>query len=346
MNQTSKHRPGLPPATAVLGAGAWGTSLSSHLAGLGAPVRLWAFEPEVAENINQSGENQTYLPGISLNEGVWASSDLSQVLEDCRQVLLVMPSHVFRAVLSQAAPYIAPGTHIISCTKGIEGKTGFTMCQAAESILPEAHHPYLSCLSGPSFAKEVALGSPTAVVVASKSQAVAQGVQLAMAGPTFRVYTSSDLIGVELGGAMKNPLAIAAGMGHGLGLGHNTLAALVTRGLAEMTRLVVALGGQPETSAGLSGLGDLALTCYGDLSRNRGVGLKLGQGETIENITSSMQQVAEGVLNTKTVLELADRAQVELPIVNAVYQVIYRGIEPVTALSALMSRDLKPEVYF
>ena len=301
--------------------------------------------PKSLSRSTGAGENQTYLHGTLLHEGIEADSDLSWVLEDCGMVLLVMPSHVFRRVLSQASPHIPVGSYIVSCTKGIEDKSGFTMSQAAEDVLPAEHRPYLACLSGPSFAKEVAAGIPTAVVVASKSQAVAKGAQLALAGPAFRVYTSSDLIGVELGGAVKNPLAIAAGMGQGLKLGHNTLAALVTRGLAEMSRLVAAMGGRPETPAGLSGLGDLVLTCYGDLSRNRSVGVRLGQGENIQQIRQSMRQVAEGILNTKTVLDLADRAKVEMPIVNAVYQVIYRGMEPVAALGALMSRDLKPEVY-
>ena len=345
MSPRPRHSGGQPPQTAVIGAGAWGTALASHIAGLGAPVRLWAYEEEVADQINRAGVNQTYLPGINLSEGVRASTDLAEVLTGCRMLLLVTPSHVFRGVLSQAAPHIPPETHIISCTKGIEKTTGFTMCQVAADVLHDGHHPYLCCLSGPSFAREAAAGAPTAVVVASKSQAVAQGAQLALAGPAFRVYTSSDMTGVELGGAMKNPLAIAAGMAQGLKLGHNSLAALITRGLAEMSRLIISLGGQPETPSGLSGLGDLVLTCYGDLSRNRGVGLKLGQGQKIEQITGGMQQVAEGVLNTKTVLELADKNSVELPIVNAVYQVIYRDVDPVKALSALMSRDLKPEVY-
>jgi glycerol-3-phosphate dehydrogenase (NAD(P)+) len=258
-------------------------------------------------------------------------------------VLLVMPSHVFRQVLSQAAPHLPLTALVVSCTKGIELETNYTMCEVAEEVLEKSFHRRLCCLSGPSFAKEVAKGVPTAVTVGSRVAEVGQRVQLAFATDVFRVYTSPDLTGVELGGAVKNPLAIAAGMVTGLKLGHNTLAALITRGLAEMTRLAMARGGQLATLSGLAGLGDLVLTCTSPQSRNYSVGVRLAQGESIEQITSSMPNVAEGVRNTRTVLHLAEQAQVEMPIIQAVYRVIYQGQHPRQALHELMTRDLKAE---
>ncbi|MFH1035354.1 MAG: NAD(P)H-dependent glycerol-3-phosphate dehydrogenase [Pseudomonadota bacterium] len=327
----------------VIGAGSWGTALAHHLAGLGHQVRLWAFEPPVAAAINQQHENTLYLPGAALNPAIEAHHDLASALAGAGLVLLVMPSHVFRAVLSQAAPHLPLAALVVSCTKGIEQETSYTMCEVAEEVLDKSLHRRLCCLSGPSFAKEVALGVPTAVTVASRVAEAAQRVQLALASAAFRVYTSPDLPGVELGGAVKNPLAIAAGMVAGLTLGHNTLAALITRGLAEMTRLAMARGGQPTTLSGLAGLGDLVLTCTSPQSRNYSVGARLAQGETIEQITSSMPNVAEGVRNTRTVLGLAEDAQVEMPIIQAVYRVIYQGQHPRQALHELMTRDLKAE---
>lgn len=328
---------------AVIGAGAWGTALASHLAGAGHRVRLWAYEREVARAVNQEHQNPVYLPGADLPQGLFGTSDLAEALEAAELLVLVMPSHVFRQVLSQAMDAIPAEAILVSCSKGIEADTGFSMCEVAEDALPKQFHRRLCCLSGPSFAKEVAAGVPTAVTVASRSQAAAGRVQLAFATGRFRVYTSPDLVGVELGGAVKNPLAIAAGMCDGLALGHNTLAALITRGLAEMTRLSQAKGGQIATLSGLAGLGDLVLTCTGDLSRNRTVGKRLGKGEKIADITSSMAQVAEGVINTKTVLALAGQFSVEMPIIEAVYQVIYQDKPPLEALNELMSRELKAE---
>ncbi|MCF8066766.1 MAG: NAD(P)-dependent glycerol-3-phosphate dehydrogenase, partial [Desulfarculaceae bacterium] len=232
-----------------------------------------------------------------------------------------------------------------ACSKGIEGQAGLTMCQVGADGLAPGHHSHLAALSGPSFAKEVAAGAPTAVTVAGERPEVAQAVQAAFAGPRFRVYTSGDMTGVELGGAVKNPLAIAAGMVAGLELGHNAMSAMITRGLAEMSRLGLSLGADMATLSGLSGLGDLVLTCTGSLSRNRTVGTRLAKGETIDQITASMRQVAEGVKNTKTVLELARRNGVEMPIIEAVDGVIYRGTKPEEALHELMTREPKPEVY-
>lgn len=334
-----------PLIACVVGAGSWGTALAHHLAGAGHQVRLWAYEPQVAEAINQQHENPVFLPGVPLNPAIVAHGDLAAALDGAGLVVLVMPSHVFRAVLSQAAPHLPGQALVVSCTKGVELDSNYTMCEVAEEVLEKPFHRRLCCLSGPSFAKEVARGVPTAVTVASRVPEVAQRVQLAFATSNLRVYTSPDLTGVELGGAVKNPLAIAAGMVAGLQLGHNTLAALITRGLAEMTRLAMARGGQLATLSGLAGLGDLVLTCTSPQSRNYSVGARLALGESIDQITASMANVAEGVRNTRTVLRLASQAQVEMPIIQAVYRVIYQGQPPRQALHQLMTRDLKAELY-
>ncbi len=328
---------------AVIGAGAWGTALASHLARAGHRLLLWAYEEEVARAINQDHENPIFLPGYPLPPHLAATRRLERALAGASMVVMVVPSHVYRQVLTRAAPHLDPQAVLVSCSKGIEQDTGFTMCEVAADVLPKEFHRRLSCLSGPSFAKEVVVGAPTAVTVASRCPQTARRVQLAFATDRFRVYTSPDMVGVELGGAVKNPLAIAAGMVAGLGLGHNTLCALITRGLAEMNRLAQARGGQVVTLSGLAGLGDLVLTCTGEASRNRTVGFRLGRGESIDQITSSMRMVAEGVHNTKTVLALAREAGVEMPIVEAVYQVIYQGMEPMAALDRLMTRQLKAE---
>ncbi|MCB2228916.1 MAG: NAD(P)-dependent glycerol-3-phosphate dehydrogenase [Desulfarculaceae bacterium] len=332
-------------AATVIGAGAWGTALADLLARSGHWVKLWAYEPEVAEAINNSHANPVFLPGFTLHDNLRGSSDLAEALGGAELVVLVMPSHVFRMVLGQAAPHLPAGVPVVACSKGIEDVTGYTMCQVAAEVLSEDEHSRLAALSGPSFAKEVAADAPTAVTVASAEGAIAEAVQAAFAGPRFRVYTSRDVTGVELGGAVKNPLAIAAGMVAGLKLGSNVMAAMITRGLAEMTRLALALGAEPATMAGLAGLGDLVLTCTGGLSRNRTVGTRLAQGESIDQITSSMRQVAEGVKNTHTVLALADRHGVEMPIIEAVRAVLEQRTTPMQALHELMSRDPKPEVY-
>lgn len=329
----------------VVGAGAWGTALADHLARQGHRARLWAYEPEVAQAINDKHANPVFLQGIDLHPELEGTSDLAQALSGAELVVLVMPSHVFRTVLSQAAPHLPAQADIVACSKGIEGQTGFTMCQVAADLLATEHHAHLAALSGPSFAKEVAGGAPTAVTVAAERPQVAQAVQAAFAGPRFRVYTSGDLVGVELGGAVKNPLAIAAGMVAGLELGHNTMSAMITRGLAEMTRLGLSLGADMATLGGLAGMGDLVLTCTGALSRNRTVGTRLAKGETIDQITSSMRQVAEGVKNTDTILALAGRHGVEMPIIEAVKRVLARETTPEEALDELMTREPKPEHY-
>ncbi|MCB2193206.1 MAG: NAD(P)-dependent glycerol-3-phosphate dehydrogenase [Deltaproteobacteria bacterium] len=329
----------------VVGAGAWGTALADHLARAGHEVRLWAYEPEVAQAINDEHSNPVFLPGVELHPELTGHNDLAQALTGAELVVLVMPTHVFRAVLGRAAPHLPVGANIVTCSKGIEGDTGFTMCQVAADVLPAEHQSNLAALSGPSFAKEVAAGAPTAVTVAAERPEVAEAVQAAFAGPRFRVYTSSDIVGVELGGAVKNPLAIAAGMVAGLELGHNTMSAMITRGLAEMTRLGLSLGADMATLGGLAGMGDLVLTCTGALSRNRTVGTRLAKGESIDQITSSMRQVAEGVKNTSTILALARRQGVEMPIIEAVKRVLDQETTPEQALDELMTREPKPEHY-
>ncbi len=332
---------------AVLGAGSWGTAIAQHLCGAGHRVRLWAYEPEVAQAINAQHENTRFLSGVTLHPDLRASQDMAEALAGAEMVMLVMPTHVFRTVLTQAAEHLPSGAALVSCSKGIELATGYTMLEVAEEVLPKNFHRRLACLSGPSFAREVAKGVPTAVTVASRADEVARTVQAAFATARFRVYTSLDVTGVEMGGAVKNPLAIAAGMVQGLKLGHNTLAALITRGLAEMTRLAMARGGQMATLAGLAGLGDLVLTCTSPQSRNYQVGQRLGQGEKIGEITASLGgAVAEGVHNTRTVLELARRSEVEMPIIAAVHGVIYQDQPPQQALDALMTRSLKAELIF
>ena len=330
---------------AVVGAGAWGTALADHLARNGHAVSLWAYEPEVAQAIDERHANPVFLPGFDLHPELRGSNDLPRTLAGAELVVLVMPTHVFREVLGKAAPHLPHGAAIVTCSKGIEGGTGFTMAQVAADVLAPEHRDHLAALSGPSFAKEVASGTPTAVTVASERPEVAQKVQAAFAGPRFRVYTSRDIVGVELGGAVKNPLAIAAGMVAGLDLGHNAMSAMITRGLAEMTRLGLSLGADLATLAGLAGLGDLVLTCTGSLSRNRMVGTRLAKGETIEQITSSMRQVAEGVKNTTTILSLARRQGVEMPIIEVVQRVLAGETTPELALDELMNREPKPEQY-
>jgi len=329
----------------VLGAGSWGTALAHHLASNNYQVRLWAFEPEVVLSINRNHENKFFMPNLRLHPSLIATNDFAYALNGAVLVLLVMPSHVLREVLLCAAPYIPEEAYIISCAKGLEQNSGYTMCEVAKSVLPKFFHHKVCCLSGPSIAREMTMGVPTAVTVASYDYEVARAIQLIFARGCLRVYTSPDLIGVELGGSIKNPLAIAAGMVSGLSLGHNTLAALITRGLAEMVRLACAKGALLSTLSGLSGLGDLVLTCTSSQSRNYSVGIRLTRGDSITKITTSSKNVAEGILNTLTVLELAKQEKVEMPIVRAVYKVIYQTFSPTQVLYELMSRELKTEYY-
>jgi glycerol-3-phosphate dehydrogenase (NAD(P)+) len=328
---------------AVVGAGAWGTALACVLAEGGRPVSLWSFESEVAAGINERHENIRYLPGAPLPTSVTATTKLAAAVEGAGLVVLVSPSHVTRRVLEQLAPLLPSQVPVVCATKGIENDTLMTMSEVCEDMLPPERHPYLAYLSGPSFAKEVALRLPTAVVVASRWERIARQVQQAFARPWFRVYTSSDVMGVELGGALKNVIAIAAGVSDGLGFGHNARSGLITRGIAEMSRLALRKGANPLTLSGLAGVGDLVLTCTGELSRNRQVGLRLGAGERPEAILASMTQVAEGVRTAKSVHDLARKVGVEMPICERVYEVLFEGVSAREAVARLMSRELKAE---
>jgi len=322
----------------VLGGGAWGTALASHCVRAGLPVRIWIREPEVAVAVNERRENTVYLPGVPLPEGLHATARLDEALSGAETVLVVVPSEFCRGIYGQAAA-LAPGSAVlVSATKGIEVDTLARMSEVAAAEAPG--HP-LAVLSGPSFALEVARALPTAVVVASADHGVAESVQRALSTRTFRAYSSEDVVGVELAGALKNVIAIAAGIVDGLGYGHNTVAALITRGLAEITRLAVALGARPDTLAGLAGLGDLVLTCTGGLSRNRTVGQRLGRGLPLSEASAGIHP--EGVRTTLAACSLAERQGIEMPIARQMKAVLHAGKPPRAALDELMLRTLKRE---
>ena len=327
----------------VVGAGSWGTSLANLLAEKGYPVTLWAYETDLVERMQQTRENDLYLPGIKLSKNLTFTSDLKQAVTGKRLLQLVPPSQVMRQVVEQFVPHLDERVLIVSASKGIENDSLMLMSQVLEESLPTALHKQVGFLSGPSFAKEVSAGMPTAVVAAADDQQLADTIQKIFNTETFRVYTHNDVIGVELGGAMKNVIALAAGVSDGLGFGHNTRAALITRGLAEMTRLGLRLGGVPETFAGLAGMGDLVLTCTGDLSRNRSVGIELGKGRKLKEILDGMHMVAEGVKTTLSAYQLAEKLGVEAPIIEQMYLILYQEKDPEQAVSDLMQRDLKSE---
>jgi len=333
----------------ILGAGSWGTALAVHLAGAGGhPVNLWARHPELARRMAAERENRDYLPGIEIPRQVEPTADMA-ALAGSDIVLLVVPSHGFRAVLRQylATPAVAAGERplaLVSATKGIESDTLARMSQvAAEETAGSGRRLRFAALAGPSFAHELARNVPSAVVIASEDAALATEIREALSTPTMRLYSSADVVGVELGGATKNVIAIAAGTVSGLGLGDNTLAALITRGLHEITRLGVACGGQPRTFAGLAGLGDLVLTCTGALSRNRRAGIELAAGKKLAEITGETQMVAEGIRNSAAIARLAARHGVEMPITEQMVAVIYQGKDPRRAVDELMTRGLKAE---
>lgn len=328
----------------VIGAGAWGTALAHLMASKGSQVIIWAFEQEVARDINALHENRTFLGGEALPPNLRATNSLEEALSSQELVFIVTPSHVLRAVMREAAAFLPQGVPIVSATKGIENETLMTVSEVLEDVLPIVYHPMLAFLSGPSFAREVVRMQPSAVSVAARFERVAERVQQMVAGPYFRVYTSNDVPGVELGGALKNVIAIATGAAAGLGLGHNTTAALITRGLAEITRLAVKRGANPLTLSGLSGMGDLVLTCTGALSRNRQVGEKLGQGQKLKQIVADMRQVAEGVKTAKSVHDLAAREEIVMPISEMVYRMLYDDLPAQEAVLGLMSRSLKREM--
>jgi len=329
---------------AVIGAGSWGTSLANLLAGKGIDVHLWVREDEVFNQIKNERMNKVFLPDVELNPRLKPVKTFEEALSGKELILMVVPSHVFREVLTNIKPHLRGGISFISATKGIENETLMIMSQVAASILPEEYMEDFACLDGPSFAREVSKKFPTAVTIACGNLDHAERLQRLFNTEYFRVYVSQDVIGVQLGGALKNVVAIAAGAADGLKFGHNARAALITRGLAEITRLGVAMGANPHTFAGLAGMGDLVLTCTGDLSRNRTVGFKIGKGMSIEEITGSMNMVAEGVKTTRSTYELAKKMGVDMPITTEVYRILYEGKSPKEAVKSLMTRELKVEL--
>jgi len=328
----------------VVGAGSWGTALANLLAAKGFAIDLWVFEKEVREQIQQSGENSVFLPGFKLSSNLHPSNELAEVVSAKDLVLVVVPSHVVRQTTSNMADHLSKNTIIVAASKGIENKTHLTMTGVFEETLVNILSHHQAVLSGPSFAREVARNLPTVVTVASKESSVAALVQQVMATPHFRVYTSEDVIGVELGGSLKNVIAIAAGVIDGLELGLNTRAALITRGMTEIRRLGLNMGANPRTFTGLAGFGDLILTCTGHLSRNHKVGKKIGQGEKINDILAQMRMVAEGVKTAKSVYNLSRKLGVEMPISHETYRILYEDLSPKEAVTRLMTRDLKQEL--
>ena len=331
---------------AVMGGGAWGTAIALSLARRGGhSLRLWTHSPDVAAEIRNSGENSAFLPGFPLPGEIEATSDAAEALAATEIVVSVMPSHHVRSSYESFAPHLKAGQILVSATKGIEDHTYLRMSEVIAEVLGN-NNLSLACgvLSGPSFAQEVAAGAPTAVTIASSDAALAARVQREFGSGTLRLYTNDDVVGVELGGALKNVIAIAAGIVSGLGLGHNSMAALITRGIAEVTRLAVACGGRRETLAGLSGVGDLVLTCTGALSRNRWVGVELGRGRPLAEILAGLKgKVAEGVRTTSAALGLAELHGVELPIAEQVEAILQAGKSPRQAMQELMSRPGRDE---
>jgi glycerol-3-phosphate dehydrogenase (NAD(P)+) len=330
--------------SAVLGAGSWGTALASVLAGKGYPTTLWGRDPAVVEAVAKGHENARYLPGQKLPPALGATTDLARALEGAELVVLAVPSHAMRQVAIEAKRLIHAGTPVVSAAKGIEVGTLMTMNEVLEDVLPVPLHPYLCFLGGPSFAKEVVRSLPTAVTIAGRWERVAKQVQEAFHTKFFRPYTSSDIVGCEVGGCGKNVVAIGAGLSDGMGFGANARAALITRGLAEITRLAVKKGANPLTLSGLAGLGDLVLTCSSEMSRNRTVGFGIGQGKTVEAVQKEIGQVAEGVRNARSVHDLSRRLGVDMPISAAMYRLLYEGAAPQSVAGDLMGRETKAEL--
>lgn len=330
---------------AILGGGSWGTGLSVVLSRSRRKheIRIWVREDSVVQAIQETRENPAYLPGIEIPSCVQASTDIAEVLRDVQILIGVVPSAHAREVYLKAAPYLSSDVAVVSATKGLEPATHLRMTEVIAQAFALQFIPSAAVLSGPSFALEAARGDPTAVVLASQEHPLSCFLQDEFAGPTFRLYTNEDVLGVELAGAMKNVMAIAAGACQGLGLGANSLAALITRGLAEMTRLVVALGGKGDTLRGLAGLGDLVLTCHGALSRNRHVGFELGRGRALPEILGEMTMVAEGVGTAEALLDLAREHHLDLPITEQVHSILHLGNDPREAIRAIMERPLKHE---
>jgi glycerol-3-phosphate dehydrogenase (NAD(P)+) len=328
---------------AVIGAGSWGTALAKLLSDNGHRVVLWGHRPEHVAAIQAANENKAYLPGFSLGGNLQITANLQQAVAGKPVVVMVVPSHGYRQVFAELVPFLQEDAIVVSATKGIENESLLTMTQVMAVVL-SGRRDRLAVLSGPSFAREVAAGLPTAVTVASENRAAAALLQQIFRTERFRVYAATDVVGIELGGALKNIVAIAAGICDGLGYGTNTRAALITRGLAEIARLGVNMGANPLTFSGLAGMGDLVLTCTGALSRNRQVGLKLGQGKTLPEILAEMQMVAEGVKTTRSAWHLARREGVDMPILEQVYQVLYEDKPCGEAVQALLNREQKGEL--
>jgi len=328
-------------ALAIIGGGSWGTALSTVLAPRFDEVRLWVREPDLAARMRASRVNDVFLPGVTLAPNILPGHSLETALAGAEIVISVMPSHVVRALYEEMLPLLTPAMTLVSATKGLELGTFLRISQVIRAVVGDRCR--LAVLSGPSFALEVAAGLPTAVVAASENVATARDIQTSFSGPSFRVYAGSDPIGVEIGGALKNVIAIGAGICDGLGMGHNAVAALITRGLAELTRLAVAAGGQPETLSGLAGMGDLVLTCTGDLSRNRKVGLQLAAGNTLGSIVGGTPMVAEGIKTTSVAIHLAERYRVEMPITAEMHAVLNEGRTPAEAIRRLMGRAPRVE---
>lgn len=324
---------------AVIGAGGWGTALANLMASKGRPVSLWGYEASLVDELRKTRVNTPFLPGIRLHDAIEPTADMAEAVADAELVLVVPPSKGMRGVAARLAE-VRPGGVLVSFTKGIEQGTGLRMSEILREALPASR---IAVLSGPSHAEEVAIGMPTAVVLGCEDAALAAEIQLALNGQTFRVYTSTDVAGIELGGALKNIFAIAAGVSDGLGFGDNSKAALVTRALVELIRIGTALGGRKATFRGLSGIGDLMVTCFSQHSRNRSVGERLGKGETPEQIAASMQMVAEGVPTALSAYECARKHGVETPIIDAVHGLLYNGKSPREVLAEILSREPKPE---
>lgn len=325
---------------AIIGGGSWGTALAIVLAPRFSRVTLWVYESDLAVRMGAGRINDVYLPDCPIPSNVDITSELASALDGAEIVLSVMPSHLARGLYQRMLPGLNESMLFVSATKGLENHSLLRTTEVIREVVGTAR---VAVISGPSFAREVARFEPTAVVAASSEPGLAETVQAAFSGPTFRVYTSSDPIGVEIGGSIKNVVAIGAGVLHGMGLGHNAMAALITRGLAEITRLAVAMGGKPQTLAGLAGLGDLVLTCTGDLSRNRTVGIELARGRKLDEIVNSMKMVAEGIKTTDVAVDLAERYSVEMPIARQMYTMLHSGASPQEAIRQLMERSLKGE---
>ena len=334
------------PKIAVIGAGSWGTAIAGSLSGQGHETLLWGHNADYITELRTVRENRKYLPGFLFNKNLKPTNDIREVLKGIDIVCMVVPSHGFRGVFQDIVEYIEPHSHIISAVKGIEKGTLMTMSQIISEILDREEterNLSLSVLSGPSFAREVADGLPTAVTIGSMSIDIARELQKIFSTDMLRVYTSTDIIGIEICAAMKNIVAIAAGISDGIGFGLNARAAIITRGLAEITRLGMKMGAEKDTFSGLSGIGDLILTCTGDLSRNRNVGIKLGKGLKLEDILKDMRMVAEGVKTTESGYYLAKKNHVEMPILEQVYEILYEKKDCATAVRDLLNRELKDE---